>query len=69
VGDSGGGFALSNQHGRWFLRGVVSYGATVNTTTTQDGEEVAVCDREVPSIYVDLAWYMDWIVRNVDRSP
>jgi len=63
VGDSGGGFALS-RGGRWFLRGVVSYGAG-NDVVGEFGN-MTVCDSDVPSFYVDLADNMDWIVRKVD---
>jgi len=57
-GDSGGGFTL-RKDGKWFLRGVVSFGAskTVHNITT--------CDPKISALNVNLAEYMDWIVRIV----
>jgi len=59
VGDSGGGFALE-KGGKWFLRGVVSFGASKTVE-----ENVTTCDPEIPALYVDLGEYMDWIVQTV----
>jgi len=59
VGDSGGGFALK-QGGKWFLRGVVSFGAS----KTVRGNKTT-CDPQISALYVDLAEYMDWIVKTV----
>jgi len=56
VGDSGGGFALEKD-GKWFLRGVVSFGAS----KTVQGNKTT-CDPKISALYVDLAEYMDWIV-------
>jgi len=62
--------ADSSSEGRRFLRGVVSFGATINTTKSMDGETIiAVYNEKIPSFYDDLTWHMDWIVRNVHRSP
>jgi len=68
VGDSGGGFALKRRGKRWFLRGVVSYGDAVSFTN-QWGLESKSCNDKIPSFYVDLAGYMDWIVQNVNFAP
>jgi len=43
---------------------VVSYG---DDLTDENG--LKVCARDVPSIYLDVTWYTDWIVQNVDFSP
>jgi len=61
-GDSGGGFALEKD-GKWFLRGVVSFGAMkiVNGNFT-------TCDLKLSALYVDLAEYMDWIVKTVGHN-
>jgi len=67
LGDSGGGFALERGENKWFLRGVVSYGE--GNEIIKDGKKETVCDTVLPSFYVDLANYMDWITTNVDFSP
>jgi secreted trypsin-like serine protease len=64
-GDSGGGFALKKE-GRWYLRGLVSFGKT--TKKVKDGKEVKICESKIPSLYVDLAAHMDWIVEHVSDS-
>jgi len=60
VGDSGGGFALANGT-QWYLRGVVSFGAS---KTVKD-KNMTTCDPAMPVLYVDLGSYMDWIVQTV----
>jgi len=64
VGDSGGGFAIKRNK-TWFLRGVVSYGA--GNDVAGEFERQTVCDKDIPSFYVDLAAYMDWIVQAVAK--
>jgi len=59
VGDSGGGFALERNE-KWFLRGVVSFGAS----KTVQGDKIT-CDPHLSALYVDLGEYMDWIVRTL----
>jgi len=67
-GDSGGGFAIEGRNHRWFLRGVVSYG-DAQERVNQYIQTVVVCDGTLPSFFVDLTYYMDWIVSNTDFSP
>jgi len=59
---------MKRRENRWFLRGVVTYG-DVSTALDAYNQTVHVCDGTIPSFYIDLTWYMDWIVENVDFSP
>jgi secreted trypsin-like serine protease len=62
MGDSGGGFAIE-KNGRWFLRGVVSFGM-VKVVKNSDGMNTIACDKKIPSIYLDLTQHLNWIKEN-----
>jgi secreted trypsin-like serine protease len=57
-GDSGGSFALKNK-GKWYLRGVVSFGISKFI------KKVGTCHDNYSSLFVDVTGYMDWIVKTV----
>ncbi|XP_065345843.1 uncharacterized protein LOC135943305 isoform X1 [Cloeon dipterum] len=66
AGDSGGGLLIAESTStgkqRFFLRGVVSFGLSkieeINNVRTR------VCDTNQFALFVDITYYMDWIVRN-----
>ncbi|XP_065336867.1 coagulation factor IX-like isoform X1 [Cloeon dipterum] len=60
-GDSGGSLAVE-KNGRWFVRGIVSFGITKKVLV--DNEEESFCMPNRYSLFVDVASYMDWIVEN-----
>ncbi|XP_059469222.1 uncharacterized protein LOC132192978 [Neocloeon triangulifer] len=59
-GDSGGSLALEKD-GRWFIRGLVSFGRS-QIVQRENGEEL-VCNPKYYSLFTDLAYYIDWIVQ------
>ncbi|XP_065335868.1 chymotrypsin B-like [Cloeon dipterum] len=61
LGDSGGSLSIK-KNGRWFIRGIVSFG--LSKRVILDGEEQIACNPNSFSLYADVAYYMDWIVRN-----
>jgi len=48
---------------------VVSHRDEIANSANRRNNKIRVCDKEVPSLFVDLAEHMDWIFRNVDFSP
>jgi secreted trypsin-like serine protease len=56
-GDSGGGLAIE-VNGRWFLRGIVSFGAAYADRS---------CDHNYV-IFLDVAMYVQWIMDNIKKS-
>ncbi|CAB3376963.1 Hypothetical predicted protein [Cloeon dipterum] len=60
-GDSGGSLAVQ-KYGRWFIRGIVSFGITKKVTV--DDKQESFCMPNRYSLFVDVASYMDWIVEN-----
>ncbi|CAB3384774.1 Hypothetical predicted protein [Cloeon dipterum] len=60
-GDSGGSLSVEKD-GRWFVRGIVSFGKS--KTVMFEGEERSFCHPNYYSLFVDVASYMDWIVEN-----
>jgi secreted trypsin-like serine protease len=66
MGDSGGSFAME-RNGRWFLRGVVSFGYTGKGLL--NGTEAKVCSEKMPSLYFDLADQMEWVKQNAAPLP
>jgi secreted trypsin-like serine protease len=60
VGDSGGGFAMI-RGGRWYLRGVVSFG--ISKTSDSDAVEARMCDKDYPSLYADITSGMEWLLQ------
>lgn len=50
---------------RWFLRGVSSSGIVKNINNDKD---YATCDAKYPSLFVDLANNMDWIVNETAKE-
>jgi secreted trypsin-like serine protease len=61
-GDSGGSFALEHK-GRWYIRGVVSLG--IKQILTIKDKPTDTCNENFPSLFVDLASSMDWILQTV----
>jgi secreted trypsin-like serine protease len=61
VGDSGGGFVINKDH-TWFIRGIVSFGTI---KPKNDWREDITCNEMYPSLYTDLASYIEWITQNV----
>ncbi|CAB3384776.1 Hypothetical predicted protein [Cloeon dipterum] len=60
-GDSGGSLSVEKD-GRWFIRGIVSFGKSKKVMF--EGEERSFCHPNYYSLFVDVASYMDWIVEN-----
>ncbi|XP_065336822.1 CLIP domain-containing serine protease B4-like [Cloeon dipterum] len=60
-GDSGGSLSLK-RIGRWFIRGIVSFGKS--TTVRIKDNDTRVCHPYYYSLFTDVATYMDWIVDN-----
>jgi secreted trypsin-like serine protease len=58
-GDSGGGIAFQF-NGRWFLRGIVSFGPV------RKGTEF--CDPNNYSIFLDVAHYLEWIEKSIEQT-
>ncbi|XP_065335743.1 uncharacterized protein LOC135936736 [Cloeon dipterum] len=60
-GDSGGSLSVE-KNGRWFIRGIVSFGIAKRVMFA--GEEIPLCHPNHYSMFTDVASYMDWIVEN-----
>ena len=60
-GDSGGSLSVEKD-GRWFIRGMVSFG--VPKKVKFEGEERSLCHPNQYSLFADVASYVDWIVEN-----
>ncbi|XP_065335528.1 serine proteinase stubble-like [Cloeon dipterum] len=60
-GDSGGSLSVKKD-GRWFIRGIVSFG--IAKKVMFEGEEIPLCHPDHYSLFADVASYMDWIVDN-----
>ncbi|XP_065335036.1 CLIP domain-containing serine protease B15-like [Cloeon dipterum] len=60
-GDSGGSLSVE-KNGRWFIRGIVSFG--ISKMVEFEGEERSLCHPNQYSLFVDVASYVDWIVEN-----
>ncbi|CAB3379106.1 Hypothetical predicted protein [Cloeon dipterum] len=58
-GDSGGSLSVE-KNGRWFIRGIVSFGMAKNVMF--EGEERSFCHPNHYSLFADVASYVDWIV-------
>ena len=55
-GDSGGALSCEDEHGHWFVHGLVSFGVTDKCTEL--------------SIYARTSAYYDWIEQTIqDNSP
>ncbi|CAB3376967.1 Hypothetical predicted protein [Cloeon dipterum] len=63
IGDSGGSLSLE-KNGRWFIRGIVSFGMSKKSGNASGGAQETVCNPESDSLFTDVANYMDWIVEN-----
>ncbi|XP_065336910.1 transmembrane protease serine 9-like [Cloeon dipterum] len=61
-GDSGGSLSVEKD-GRWFIRGIVSFGKSKKVKLV-DGNEAWYCHQNYYSLFADVASYMDWIVEN-----
>jgi hypothetical protein len=54
-----------NKQKTWFIRGIVSLGV-VKKIRSEWGEGVEqTCNESYPSLYTDLASYIEWIAHNV----
>ncbi|XP_065334843.1 uncharacterized protein LOC135936089 isoform X2 [Cloeon dipterum] len=60
-GDSGGGLAIEKE-GRWFIRGVTSFGKS--SKISFNGTKLCVCNRNSFTLFSDVAHYMEFIVAN-----
>ncbi|XP_065335018.1 uncharacterized protein LOC135936204 [Cloeon dipterum] len=60
-GDSGGSLSVEKD-GRWFIRGIVSFG--IEKKVMFEGEERSFCRPNQYTLFADVASYMDWIVEN-----
>ncbi|XP_065344608.1 chymotrypsinogen A-like [Cloeon dipterum] len=60
-GDSGGSLSVE-KNGRWFIRGIVSFG--MSKKVMFEGEERSLCHPNQYSLFADVASYVDWIVEN-----
>ncbi|CAB3376973.1 Hypothetical predicted protein [Cloeon dipterum] len=60
-GDSGGGLAIEKE-GRWFIRGVISFGKS--SKIKLNGTKLSVCDRKSFTLFSDVAHYVEFIVAN-----
>ncbi|XP_065334743.1 uncharacterized protein LOC135936007 [Cloeon dipterum] len=60
-GDSGGGLAIEKE-GRWFIRGVISFGKS--SKINLNGTKLCVCNRNSFTLFSDVAHYMEFIVAN-----
>lgn len=58
-GDSGGGIAIK-VNGRWFLRGIVSFGVT--------RKGYVFCNPNTYSVFLDVAHYLEWIENNIEAT-
>ena len=58
-GDSGGGIAFK-VNGRWFLRGIVSFGPVIKGT--------GFCDPNNYSIFLDVTHYLEWIEKSIEST-
>ncbi|XP_065335823.1 uncharacterized protein LOC135936800 [Cloeon dipterum] len=61
VGDSGGGLSVE-KGGRWFIRGIVSFGRARRVNF--NGNVQTVCNPNSYSFFADVASYLNWIVQN-----
>ncbi|XP_065336795.1 CUB and peptidase domain-containing protein 2-like [Cloeon dipterum] len=61
-GDSGGSLSVEKD-GRWFIRGIVSFGKS-KKVISEEGEERSLCDVNQYTLFADVASYVDWIVEN-----
>ncbi|CAB3376978.1 Hypothetical predicted protein [Cloeon dipterum] len=61
VGDSGGGLSVE-KGGRWFIRGIVSFGRARRVNF--NGSVQTVCNPNSYSFFADVASYLNWIVQN-----
>jgi secreted trypsin-like serine protease len=52
------------KEGTWFIRGIVSLGVQKPIKNDWD-EEFSTCNEIYPSLYTDLASYIEWITKNV----
>jgi secreted trypsin-like serine protease len=64
IGDSGGGFVINKQK-TWFIRGIVSLGLVKRIKSEWGEEVITTCNESYPSLYTDLASYIEWIAQNV----
>ncbi|XP_065335987.1 transmembrane protease serine 9-like [Cloeon dipterum] len=62
-GDSGGSLSLE-KNGRWFIRGIVSFGMSKKSANASGGAQETVCNPNSYSLFTDVANYMDWILEN-----
>ncbi|XP_065334618.1 uncharacterized protein LOC135935916 [Cloeon dipterum] len=60
-GDSGGSLSVEKD-GRWFIRGIVSFGKSKKVKF--EGKERLLCDPNEYSLFADITSYMDWIVES-----
>ncbi|XP_065346523.1 putative serine protease 45 [Cloeon dipterum] len=60
-GDSGGSLSVEKD-GRWFIRGIVSFG--MSKIVEFEGKNTSLCHPNQYSLFTDVANYMDWIVEN-----
>jgi secreted trypsin-like serine protease len=62
-GDSGGSFAIQRNTGKWYIRGVVSFGMVQTLIINNVAEKT--CSEKSPSLFTDLAGSIDWILQTV----
>ncbi|XP_065336179.1 CLIP domain-containing serine protease B10-like isoform X2 [Cloeon dipterum] len=60
-GDSGGSLSVEKD-GRWFIRGIVSFG--ISKIVEFEGKNTTLCHSNEYTLFADVASYMDWIVEN-----
>ncbi|XP_065346859.1 uncharacterized protein LOC135944075 isoform X2 [Cloeon dipterum] len=60
-GDSGGSLSVEKD-GRWFIRGIVSFGTSKKVEF--GGNETLLCDPNQYTLFADIARSIDWIVPN-----
>ncbi|CAB3375668.1 Hypothetical predicted protein [Cloeon dipterum] len=61
-GDSGSGLIIQNE-GRFYLRGIVSFGPTRKVKVK--GQDLFVCNPFQFSVFTDITFYLKWIAQSV----
>jgi hypothetical protein len=63
MGDSGSALAIL-RNGRWFLRGIASFGHTYRKPNSEGVMKFA-CNISIPAFFQDVVYHMEWIQQNV----